>query len=195
MLVFSTGDPPTDYNLRRLDHLASDTCEGRPARIYDWLSAVIQSVTLLPRVAAQHFTGGYYIGEQLRLMGADARREKWSELVAELRGHVDAAHSDPRLRLDGPFGPPDVSGRPETLGERVCELVGQLRRANAGTLEFTRTLEHIESIAVGDVAYDVKQLRELLSCKRRDQDHDYWVVRHIGHMVLVADQQHHLAVR
>jgi hypothetical protein len=195
MPFFSTGDEPTDKNLQRLDHLANDACDGNADRMHNWLSAVIQSKALLPHAAANHFTGFYHIGNQHYQMGTDARRKKWSELVNELRSHVNAAYGDPRLRRDGPFGPPDVSDRPETLGERVSELARRLGKAGAGTSEFNRILTEIESVAVGAVGSDIRQLKELLSRKRRGQDHDYWVARHITHIATVANQQHHLPAR
>jgi hypothetical protein len=195
MLFFSTGDEPTDKNLQRLDHLANDACEGTADRMHDWLSAVIQSKALLPRAAAKHFTGYYHIGNQHYHLGTDARRKKWSELATELRCHVGTAHSDPNLRSDGPLGPPDLSDRPETLGERVGALASQLSNAGAGTSEFNRILAEIEAVAVGAVASDVRQLKGLLSSKRRAHDHDYWIARHIMHMAQVANQQHHLPAR
>ena len=126
MFFFSTGDEPTDRNLQRLDHLAKDTCIGDADSMHDWLLAVIQSKAMLPRLASKHFTGFYHIGDQHYRMKAEASRHKWFELAQELRCHVDAAHSDLYLRRDGPFGPPDVSDRPETLGERVGALSTQL---------------------------------------------------------------------
>lgn len=195
MLFFATGDEPTDKNLQRLDHLANNACYGDAERMNEWLSAVIQSKSLLPRVAAKHFTGFYHIGDRHYHMSAELRDKTWSELANELRRHVDAAHNDPLLRKDGPDGPPDVSDRPETLGERVGALARQLGNALEGTSEFNQILAEIDSIAVGEVRSDVQQLRSLLSRRRREQDHDYWVTRHIMHMGQVACQQHHLPAR
>lgn len=195
MLFFATGDEPTNKNLQRLDHLANNACYGDADRMDEWLSAVIQSKSLLPRVAAKHFTGFYHLGDRHYHMSGERRDKAWSELASELRCHVDAAYNDPLLQKDGPDGLPDLSDRPETLGERVGVLARQLGNALEGTSEFKRILEEIGSIAVGEVRSDVQQLRTLLSCKRREEDHDYWVTRHITHMEQVAGQQHHLPGR
>lgn len=195
MLFFATGDEPTDKNLQRLYHLATNACYGNAERMNEWLCAVIQSKSLLPRVAAKHFTGFYHIGDRHYHLTAERRDELWSQLANELRRHVDAAHNDPLLQKDGPAGAPDTTDHPQTLGERIGALVEQLENVLEGTPEFNRVLAEIESIAIGDVRSDVQQLKNLLSQRRRKPDHHYWVARHIIRIQQVARQQHHLPAR
>lgn len=196
MLYFSTGDHPTDHNLQRLYHLASlERFDDDPERMNDWLNAVILSIRALPKAAAKHFTGSYYLGDSHFHMSAARRAASWRRLVDELRDHVTAANVDPELRCDGPNGPADLSDRRETLGERITELCQKLQRASWGTQEFDAVLGTIDSLAIGDVRSDVAELKKLSSRKRimDMSDHQYWIARHIAHIRLVASRFHHLA--
>ena len=139
MLYFSTGDHPTDHNLNRLDHLASlDRFDGDAEQMHGWLVAVIQSIRALPRVAATHFTGYYFLGSTHFEMGAERRAETWRKLAVELREHVNAAHADPTLTSNNPLGAPDVSDRRQNRGERLIVLCDKLCRVSWGTPEFLR---------------------------------------------------------
>jgi hypothetical protein len=195
MLYFCTGDHPTDHNLSRLDHLASlDRFDGDAEQMHGWLVAVIQSIRALPRVASTHFTGYYFLGDAHFKMSAERRIATWQKLVAELRDHVDAAHADPALRSDNPHGAPDVSDRHESLGERLIALCDRLDRASWGTSEFDNILAEIGADAVGDIRADVRELKKLSARKRVPDlgEHRYWIVRHIGHIRMIADRLHHL---
>lgn len=195
MLYFSTGDHPTDHNLNRLDHLASlDRFDGEAEQMHGWLVAVIQSIRALPRVAAIHFTGYYFLGNAHFEMSAERRAVTWRKLAEELREHVNAAHADPALRLDNPLGAPDVSDRRESRGERLISLCDKLDRASWGTPEFDRILAQISNDAIGGIRSDVVRLKKLSTLKRISDlgEHRYLIARHIGHIRLVADQLHHL---
>jgi hypothetical protein len=195
MLYFNTGDHATDHNLQRLSHLASlDRFDDDPEQMHSWLIAVIDSVRALPKVAATHFKGHYFLGDTHFRMQADRRIEMWRKLVGELWEHVAAAHADPILKRDCPNGPPDMSDRGETRGEQIIALSEQLEKASWGTREFNGILARIEAIAVGDVRSDVAELKRLSARKRIPNvgEHRYRIYRHISHMRLVADQLHHL---
>jgi hypothetical protein len=63
LVYFSTDDHPTDHNLHRLSQLASlDRFDGSAKLMDIWLTAVIQSIGALPKAAAKHFTGYYFLG-------------------------------------------------------------------------------------------------------------------------------------
>lgn len=195
MLYFDTGDHPTDHNLNRLNHFASfDRFDGDAEQMHGWLTGVMESIRALPKAAAAHFTGYYFLGDSHFRMQADRRAEAWRKLVEELRGHVAAAHADPALKRNGPNGHPNVSDRRETRGEKIIALCEQLEKESWGTQEFDGILARIDSIAVGGVRSDVAALKKLSARKRIPDvsEHRYWIVRHISHMRLVADQFHHL---
>ena len=196
MLHFSTGDHATDHNLQRLSHLASrDRFDDDPEQMHQWLLAVIGSVEALPAVARVHFKGHYFLGDSHFRLSGERRIAEWRKLVEELNDHVTAAHADVSLRADGVNGRPDLSDRRETLGERIIALCEKLEQASWGTAEFDRILGQISAIAVRDVRSDIAELKRLSSRKRIPDvsEHRYWIVRHISHMRLVADQLHHLA--
>lgn len=195
MLHFCTGDRPTDHNLQRLSHLASlDRFDADAEQMHQWLSAVIDSVGALPKAAAVHFTGFYFLGNSHFEMSAEHRRETWRTLVQELRSHVAAAHADDHLKQDGPYGPPNLSDRRQTRGERIIALCDKLERNAWGTPEFEAILARLEAIAVGETRSDVSELKRLSGRKRIPDvdEHHYWIVRHIAHIRLVANQLHHL---
>lgn len=198
MLYFSTGDRPTDFNLERLSHLASlDRFDDGAERMNDWLGSVITSISALPKAAAKHFTGYYFLGDSHFNMSAELRAASWRRLAEELRGHVAAAHSDPALKRDGPHGDPDVSDRRETLGEQIETLCDKLQNASWGTREFDAILAAINAVAIGDIRSDVAELRALSSRKRISDlsNHQYWIARHIAHIRLIAGRLHHLGAR
>ena len=196
MLHFSTGDRATDHNLQRLSHLASrDRFDDNPEQMHPWLIAVIDTIEALPAVVRSHFSGNYFLGDSHFRMSATHREADWRKLVEELNSDVAAAHADPSLRKIGPGSGPDLSDRRETLGERIIALSEKLEQTSWGTAEFDRILGQISAIAVGDVQSDVAELKRLSNRKRIPDlsEHRYWILKHISHMRLVADQLHHLA--
>lgn len=195
MLYFSTGDQPTDHNLQRLNHLSSlDRFDGTPEHMHDWLCAAISSIKMLPRAAARHFVGNYFLGDAHFRMSAEQRADTWRKLAEELRDHVTAAHADPALRHNGPNGPLQTSSRRETRGERIIALCDKLERASWGTPEFDSVLSGIGALAVAGIQSDVSNLRRLSARKRIPDisEHKYSIARDIAHIRLLANRLHHL---
>lgn len=195
MLYFSTGDNATDHNLWRLSRLASlDRFDGDADHMHMWLIAAISSIKMLPKIAARHFTGYYFLGDSHFRMSPEHRATTWQQLVEELREHVHAAHMDSTLKRDGLAGPPSVSDRPETRGERILVLCEQLDKASWGTSEFERILSQLGAIAVGEIRADVAELKRLSGRKRISDlaDHQYWITRCIQHIRITASSLHYL---
>ncbi len=195
LLFFSTGDQPTDHNLQRLSHLASnDRFDDNPELMHTWLCAVIQSIKALPSIAAKHFTGYYFLGDWHFHITAEQRTTKWQQLVEELRGHVAAAHADPSLKQADGSPAHGVSARKKTRGERILALCDKLGHASWGTQEFDRLLSEIAALGDSNVRSDVAALKRLSSRRRIAslEDHNYWIARHISHMRIVAGRLHHL---
>ncbi len=197
MRSFDTGDAATDFNLSRLSHLSEhDSFDGDAGRMHDWLVAVIQSIEMLPKAVGCRFRlHDYQIGDLHYQLPSDRRSKLWRELVQKLKQRVDAVAADPVVRRDGPNGPPDLSDRPQTRGERIIDLCKKLDSAPWSSPDFERILAAIEQEAAFGIRADVAELRRLVRKKRiKDlSEHTYWVIRHLSHIREIARQMHHLS--
>jgi hypothetical protein len=99
------------------------------------------------------------------------------------------------MRRDCPNGPPDLSDRPQTRGERIVALCKKLDDLPWSSPDFERILAVIEHEAAFGIRADVAELRRLARKKRiKDlSEHRYWIIRHIGHIRQIAGQMHHLS--
>jgi len=192
---FDTGDAVTDYNLSRLDHLATnDSFEGDERSLHNWLVAVIQSIQMLPKAVAVKFNlYDYAVGDRAYNASPERRAQMWRDMVRKLNEQIDRVIDDESLQRQGPNGPPDLADRRPSRGERIKVLCDKLEAAR-GTTEFEAVLSNVEREASSGIRADVAELRRLSRKKRITDlsDHQYWIQRHIEHIRIIADEMHHL---
>jgi hypothetical protein len=191
--IFDTGDSPTDQNLNRLDHLALHPFGDTADQMHDWLSAVIQSIALLPSAAASHFNVAYYqIADQHYRASTTERAELLKRLAARLDRQVASAFADPALSPRSSGSPTDLSDRRQTRGERILAACKELEKAGAGTTEFEHIMRKIEQEGNSEIRSDISALRRLSKKGGADTQDRYWIARHIARIRAVAGQIHHL---
>lgn len=189
---FDTGDHVTDHNLARLDHFASQAWYGDASTMHDWICGIIDSQKLLPPAVSKHFSkGSYYTGSQHFETDDAGRKRLWERLAAQLKSEVDAVLADPGLKREAA---PDLSGRPQSLGERLVKICDQLLQAISKGGDVDGLATRLEHEASGtEVAYNARQIRKLLGRKRIPdmKQHPHDLYRLAYHAKIVAGRLLH----
>lgn len=186
---FDTGDPVTDFNLRRLDHLSRNEARGGDVRLFEiHILATIDSLEMLPAAARRHFRVHPYVGDYFK--PSDAwRQATWAGIAKDLDKGLNAALADETLQKGGGA---DLSDRPLSRGEQITTICKKLEAIYDKGGSWDAAVAELERASGGtNVDSEVRAMRRLIE-KKRIPDVGAWRSDMIGYIWRANSSAQHL---
>ena len=189
---FDTGDPVTDFNLRRLEHLSRNDAQDGDVDLFGiHIRATIDSFEMLPAAVKRHFRVNPYVGDYSRPSNA-WRRQAWGELTARLDEGLTAVTEDAALQRNGGA---DLGDRPQSRGEQISAICKRLEGIYKSGGAWDAALAELERAASGtSVGSEVEAIKRLIA-KKQISDIGAWrsdMIGHIWRSDSAAQNLHHL---
>ncbi len=161
---FDTGDPVTDFNLRRLEHLSKNDARGGEVGLFEiHIHATINSLEVLPAAVKRHFRVNPYVGDYYR--ASDAWRQKtWAEIAKGTDEALTAVMDDAALQKGGGA---DLSDRPPSRGEQNSAICKKLEAIYDCGGSWDAAVAELERASSGtNVRSEVEAMKRLIAKKR-----------------------------
>lgn len=186
---FDTGDPVTDFNLRRLEHLSRNDAHGGEIRLFEiHIHATIDSIEMLPAAVKRHFRVNPYVGDYSR--PSDAWRLKtWTGIAKGLDEGLTGVVDDTILRKGGGA---DLSDRPPSRGEQITAICKKLEAIYDRGGSWDAVVAELERASSGtNVRSEVEAMKRLIA-KKRIPDIGAWRSDMIGYIWRASSGAQHL---
>jgi hypothetical protein len=189
---FDTGDPVTDFNLRRLERLSRNDARGGDVGLFQiHIHATIDSFEMLPAVVKRRFRLNPYVGDYAR--PSDAwRLQTWTGIAKDLDEGLTAVMEDATLQKGGGA---DLGDRPPSRGEQIAAICKKLEAIYDRGGSWDAAVAELESAASGtNVRSEVEAMKRLIA-KKRIPDVGAWrsdMIGYIWRANSAAQHLHHL---
>lgn len=189
---FDTGDPVTDFNLRRLEHLSrNDAHRGELGLFGIHIHATIDSLEMLPAVVKRHFRVSPYVGDYAR--PSDVwRLQTWARIAKDLDEGLTSVMDDSTLQKGGGA---DLSDRPPSRGEQITAICKKLEAIYHRGGSWDAAVAELERASSGtNVRGEVEAMKRLIA-KKRIPDVGAWrsdMIGYIWRANSAAQHLHHL---
>jgi hypothetical protein len=174
---FDTGDPVTDYNLRRLEHLSKNDARGGEVGLFEiHIHATIDSLEMLPAAVRRHFHINPYVGDYAR-PSDEWRQRTWVQLAEGIDEALTAVIDDTTLQkaASGEF-----ADRPPSRGEQIIAICGKLEAIYDRGGSWDAAIAELDRASSGtQVHAEVEGMKRLVA-KKRIPDVGAWRSEMIG---------------